>query len=144
MSIYVYRCDVCGEESEEEYPIGTARRIQACPCQGVQRLVIQSPNIAAAALPNKMHGVRAIDAKEARWQKDMPAYKQLRADGLQPSSIDGADKLAATARDRIDVEHAKTLERVEEHYKIPRSESKPRMQEALASIHPHPAIDRSA
>ena len=32
---------------------------------------------------------------ERRWQKDMPAYARLRADGLQPRHIDGSAELEA-------------------------------------------------
>ena len=34
---------------------------------------------------------------EDRWQKDMPAYKRLREDGLQPPGIDGSAALEAHA-----------------------------------------------
>ena len=145
MSVYVYRCGVCGTEDEEEFPIGTARKMRRCTCGGVQRQVLGvGVAIAAAALPNKGRAVTAINDRERRWQKDMPAYKQLRSDGLQPGQIDGSDRLAATARDRIDIEHDKTLARVEDKYKISRAESKPRMKEALATIEPHPAIAKPA
>ena len=141
MTVYVYRCGVCGEEDEEAFPIGTARKMRRCTCGGVQRQVLGvGVAIAAAALPNKGRAVTAINDRERRWQKDMPAYKQLRSHGLQPGQIDGADRLAATATDRLDVEHASVLERVEKAYDIPRSESKPRMQEALATIEQHPVI----
>jgi hypothetical protein len=37
-----------------------------------------------------------VEAREKRWNKDMPAYKRLRDQGYQPKSIDGA---AALERD---------------------------------------------
>jgi hypothetical protein len=34
--------------------------------------------------------VDAINQTERNWNKDMPAYKRLRANGLQPKQIDGS------------------------------------------------------
>lgn len=43
-------------------------------------------------------------AIEERWQKDMPAYANLRKNGLQPRQIDGCAELEAQASDKIEVE----------------------------------------
>lgn len=48
--------------------------------------------------------VRAIDSTERQWHKDIGAYKRLRADGLQPRSIDGAHVKEALATTREQVE----------------------------------------
>lgn len=45
-----------------------------------------------------------INATEKRWQKDMPAYKRLRADGLQPKTIDGAANVEKKAKEAWQVE----------------------------------------
>lgn len=39
-----------------------------------------------------------VEAREARWQRDMPAYKRFRDKGFQPPQIDGCDRLEATAQ----------------------------------------------
>lgn len=46
-----------------------------------------------------VHGREAIrvDTTERHWDKDMAAYKRLRNDGHQPRTIDGCDRLEATA-----------------------------------------------
>lgn len=41
---------------------------------------------------------------EKRWDKDMPAYRAMRANGLQPPSIDGAAELQARASEPFEVE----------------------------------------
>lgn len=51
------------------------------------------------------HGERykEVEAREARWAADMPAYKRFRDRGYQPPQIDGCDKLEATAKNAIEV-----------------------------------------
>lgn len=63
-----------------------------------------SVGVSAQATPTRRPDVVEIDAREARWQRDMPAYKALRADGLQPRQIDGCAELQATARTEAEVE----------------------------------------
>ena len=48
--------------------------------------------------------VAAINQTEKNWNKDMPAYKRLRKDGLQPKSIDGAADLEKKAKHEWQVE----------------------------------------
>lgn len=45
-----------------------------------------------------------INATESRWHKDMPAYKRLRADGLQPKRIDGCADIEKKAKESWQVE----------------------------------------
>lgn len=45
-----------------------------------------------------------MNARESRWDRDMKAYKAMRDQGLQPRQIDGADRLAGDAKDRVEVE----------------------------------------
>lgn len=54
--------------------------------------------------------VEEINNREKNWQKDMPAYKRLRANGLQPKSIDGAAILEARAETPAQVEGRADLE----------------------------------
>lgn len=58
----------------------------------------RSIGIAAAALPNGGAGVAAIDAKQRRWDRDLPAYRELRRQGYRPPGIDGSDRLAGDAK----------------------------------------------
>lgn len=45
-----------------------------------------------------------VEAREKRWNKDMPAYKRLRDQGYQPKSIDGAAVLERDASTRFEIE----------------------------------------
>ena len=49
-------------------------------------------------------GVAIINQREKNWSKDMPAYKRLRKEGLQPKTIDGCHdvELLATSRHQIE------------------------------------------
>jgi len=48
--------------------------------------------------------VDGINKTERSWQKDMPAYKRLRENGLQPKSIDGAANVEKKAEHSWQVE----------------------------------------
>lgn len=44
------------------------------------------------------------EARERRWSKDLPAFKELVRQGYNPPRIDGAHKRAVTARSAADIE----------------------------------------
>ena len=48
--------------------------------------------------------VSEVNQTERNWNKDMPAYKRLRADGLQPRKIDGAAEVEKKAKEKWQVE----------------------------------------
>lgn len=48
--------------------------------------------------------VSAINKTERQWNVDMPAYKRLRREGLQPKRIDGAAEVEKKAEHRFQVE----------------------------------------
>lgn len=54
--------------------------------------------------------VKAVNNREARWNKDMPAYKRLRQQGYQPKTIDGAAHIEAKATTRFEIESGQVLE----------------------------------
>lgn len=60
--------------------------------------------------PTRSGNAEVVEAREKRWQKDMPAYKELRQQGLQPPRIDGAARLAAKAETRFEIESGTILE----------------------------------
>ncbi len=53
--------------------------------------------------------VSKINKTEKQWNADMPAYKRLRHQGLQPKSIDGASILEKHATERWQIEGASAL-----------------------------------
>jgi hypothetical protein len=80
-----------------------------CDCESY-RAHIMTVSVSAAATPTRDRSKQAADtnARESRWEKDMPAYKRLREDGLQPPHIDGAARVEATAGDKLEVEAGRT------------------------------------
>ena len=48
--------------------------------------------------------VEQTNKVERNWQKDMPAYKRLRREGLQPKRIDGAAEVEKKAEHKWQVE----------------------------------------
>lgn len=53
--------------------------------------------------------VHPVELTERQWDKDMPAYKRLRADGLQPRDIDGCARLEAKAETTREIEAGQVL-----------------------------------
>lgn len=78
-------------------------------CGRIAHLHLASPAIAADALPNKHHGIRAANEREKRWAEDMPAYRRLRREGLQPRGIDGAAAAEAQANHPLEMEMGRPL-----------------------------------
>jgi len=74
--------------------------------------------VAASATPSRRPGAAEaarINATEARWDQDMPAYKRLVQSGVQPPQIDGSALLERHATDRHQIERTvdpKVVERV--------------------------------
>lgn len=48
--------------------------------------------------------VAEINQREKNWNKDMPAYKRLRREGLQPKGIDGCHAVEQLATSRHQIE----------------------------------------
>lgn len=79
-------------------------------CCPTQRDHYRSIAFGASATPGRRAVTVEKDAMEARWQKDMPAYKRLRQDGLQPPAIDGCSVLEAVATHRKQIEMGALVE----------------------------------
>jgi hypothetical protein len=72
---------------------------------------ISSVMPAASAMPTRSPEAVSLAAREKRWKADMPAYRELRRQGIQPRSVDGSAALAAKASDRLEVESGQLLNR---------------------------------
>jgi len=110
MPTYLYECKM-GHREEVWRSIYTKDlKVNDCVrCGEKAHLVFTSPAIAADALPNKLHGVRSVDARERGWDKDMPAYKRLREQGYQPRGVDGAAMAEAAANHPLEIEMGRPL-----------------------------------
>ena len=74
------------------------------PPRKVDLAKLRSISIASSATPSRRGAVRDINAKEKRWDSDIPAYRRLRADGVQPRQVDGARELELNANEVHEVE----------------------------------------
>jgi len=75
-------------------------------CQLTYRQHLLSVRVSCAALPSRTDDdTLATMVREKRWERDMKAYKNLRADGLEPPGIDGSALRERQGQDEYDVEH---------------------------------------
>jgi hypothetical protein len=63
-------------------------------------------SIASAAMPTRGRSVQRIEQKEARWDRDGEAFKRLKAEGINPPSIDGCREMEQTALSKEQIETA--------------------------------------
>lgn len=81
-----------------------------CNCPSYRDHLL-SVSVAPSAMPSRSPEVAATKARDGRWQKDMPAYKRLRKDGVQPKSIDGAADIEKRATVKAEVESGQVVQR---------------------------------
>lgn len=60
--------------------------------------------VAPSATPSRHPQAVEVNEREKRWQKDMPAYKAIRKNGLQPKQIDGCAELQTRATTQQEIE----------------------------------------
>lgn len=60
-------------------------------------------------MPNRYPGAVATVATDKQWDKDMPAYKRIRNNGVQPPRIDNCAELESRAGDQFEIEMAKIV-----------------------------------
>lgn len=109
MPTYRYSCEGCGP-FERWRPIREPSETCPCPECGVEASkVFTPPRIGLAATPNRAPDAQAIVAKDAAWNVDMPAYRRLRNNGVQPKSIDGSAALEARAETKTEIEDGRLM-----------------------------------
>jgi hypothetical protein len=84
--------DTC-TRTYREHLLGFVIGANALPTRGVHR---------TPGMPDEP--AWQTEARERRWDKDMPAFKRLCQDGLEPASIDGSAYLEATATSAAQIE----------------------------------------
>lgn len=85
---------------------------------------IRSVSFAPTAMPNRYPEATRIVAQDKQWDKDMPAYKRLRMNGIQPKRIDDSAELETRANDQFEVEMATIVPK----------EMKPKVREGLEIV----------
>ena len=73
-------------------------------CCATQAEHYRSIAFSAYATPTRRPAAVGVEETERRWHKDMPAYKALVEQGVQPKRIDGCHELAQRAEIRQEVE----------------------------------------
>ena len=81
---------------QEEHPDLDVEGCFACKVSGI--------SFGANASTTRGAQVVATNQIEKGWNKDMPAYKRLRDNGLQPKRIDGAAEVEKKAKEGWQVE----------------------------------------
>jgi putative FmdB family regulatory protein len=103
--IYRFRCEPCGD-FEEWFSIHVEAVMECPDCGRPTKKVMTVPHTSVFAGHGKQEVANRVWAESAL-EKDLPAYKELRRQGLQPPRIDGSHILARDATDPIDVEMGK-------------------------------------
>lgn len=87
------------------------------PVDGCDRCRWASVAVAPSVFSSRSGGAEAAatNAREARWQKDMPAYRRLRRDGVQPKGIDGCAEVEAKAEAVHEVEQMRLMTSKQRH-----------------------------
>ena len=70
---------------------------------------IQTVSFAASAMPTRKVEATAHKAEEKRMARDLPAYKRLRNEGLQPAGTKGAADLERRANSKFEIESGKII-----------------------------------
>jgi len=114
MPLYTYRCEQCGNEEDVTHGFDDTPTLSCLGCAAAPLVKVLGRGlyIGAGALPNKRHGVRAADAREAKLNKDLPAYKRLRQAGMQPPHTKDAELLERSEpEDQFDIDNRATMAR---------------------------------
>lgn len=84
--------------------------VPVCPTCGATAVkVLTPPNISVWATPNKGGQAKYDMDREARFDKDGPAYRRLRHDGMQPKSIERCARIEQGAETKLEVEMGKRI-----------------------------------
>lgn len=65
---------------------------------------IRSVSFAPSSMPNRFPQAKTVVDRDGRWDADMPAYRRLRDNGVQPKQIDGCAELETRATEQFEVE----------------------------------------
>ena len=84
-------------------------RTHPTPVEGCDRCRWSSVTVAPSAMPSRSPEAVRINAKEKRWERDMPAYSRMRKNGVQPKAIDGSARIEQMAETKMEVESGHLL-----------------------------------
>lgn len=75
--------------------------VPSCECDASVHKVMTPPRLYGIGSPGAQ--TRKVDNTERTWDKDRPAYKRLRMEGMQPPHVDGAARLEQAASNDLEV-----------------------------------------
>jgi putative FmdB family regulatory protein len=101
MPTYLNECADCYEQFSAWQSIHDDSK-PSCSCGGQTVRVISRVNTHGIGVRGQR--TREVDSTEARWDKDLPAYKRLRHNGYQPPSVDGCATLETEATSGFEIE----------------------------------------
>lgn len=84
-------------------PLSTPSYSCKCQCASFREHAL-GVTVSMSAMPTRKPVVVETTQREQRWERDMPAYKRLRDNGLQPKHIDGSGDMETRAIDSLEVE----------------------------------------
>lgn len=61
-------------------------------------------NFGASCTPTRKPVAVADMARESRWNRDIPAFQELRKNGVQPRQIDGCGDVAQSDAERFEIQ----------------------------------------
>lgn len=101
MPTYHYQCAECSDDWMLWQPMTSVPLTSHEGCDGRPLRVLGPVRTYSVGV----HGVktREVDATERTWDKDRPAYKRLRMNGMAPPHVDGAAKLETLATNDLEV-----------------------------------------
>lgn len=108
------------------YPPGSHRSTHPTLVDGCFACRISTVQTTPSSMPSRGTGesVGQTVQREKQLHKDRDAYKRLRADGLQPSSVDGSAHVESGVKDQLEIDYKVA---------IPKSEL-PRLKEIQAEV----------
>ena len=114
MPTYRYQCAKCAGEFEIWQSIKDEAMTAHPDCGGSVKKVYLT--LMTNGIGTHGEQYQEVEAREARWHKDMPAYKRFRQKGYQPPQIDGCDRLEAVAENSIAINTGNKIKVDEDRY----------------------------
>lgn len=110
MPLYSYRCSECMNMYDIRHSVNDTTKNICNECGGELCKFYGNVIVAASCMPTRsITDFEATKAKDLNQNKDMPAYKRLVQDGLQPPQIDGSAHLEKHANSKFEIEAGHVL-----------------------------------
>lgn len=110
MPLYSYRCEECAEFYDIRHGFHEDTNHVCNKCEGKLNKYYGHVVVAASCMPTRsITDFKATKAKYDNQCADMPAYKRLVQDGIQPPQIDGSAHLEKHGNSKLEIESGHVL-----------------------------------